>query len=266
MPKKTKLAPARGHNKPKPRAAEYRLWIDAYTPETIPMARLSEYMRELAGVLGEPAAVHFVKLEGGSTCIVHRVDREAVPKVRGRASSVQRMEGPQEAMRAYKSLNRLLREDNAVGALQENHKRTAIILRFPGVEEAEEKFASIRQYGAIDGVIVRIGGSDETIHVTLKVEDKEISGCYTTRAIAKELRHKLFDPVRLVGRGKWSRDSEGQWELEKFKIESFEALEDERLSDALTKLRAIPAEWGDETYGELGMIRHGPGGKKNGGH
>ena len=40
----------------------YRLKIDAYTPETMPMGRLAEYMADLAVILGERAAVHFVQL------------------------------------------------------------------------------------------------------------------------------------------------------------------------------------------------------------
>jgi hypothetical protein len=99
-----------------------------------------------------------------------------------------------------------------------------------------------------------------------RAEGKQIAHCYTTRAIAKQIGAKLFEPIRLVGRGKWSRDSEGMWSLIEFKIESFEPLQDVSLSDALRDLRAIPTEWSDDAYQELGMIRHGPGGKRNGGH
>ena len=78
--------------KKRPGATEFYFWIDAFTPATIPMARLAEYMRELATILGEPAFVHFVRLKRGSTGIVHKVQIEAVPKVRDRATSVRRGE------------------------------------------------------------------------------------------------------------------------------------------------------------------------------
>jgi hypothetical protein len=45
------------------------------------MARLAEYMTELATILGEPAYVHFVRLKSGSTRLVHKVQFEAMPKV-----------------------------------------------------------------------------------------------------------------------------------------------------------------------------------------
>jgi len=72
--------------------------------------------------------------------------------------------------------------------------------------------------------------------------------------------------VRLVGRGRWSRDADGVWTLEDFKIESFQPLKDAPLSEALTELRAVKGEWGENALDELGDIRHGPRGKGNGGH
>jgi hypothetical protein len=245
------------------KGAEFRFKIDAYTPDTIPMERLSQYMAELAHLLGEPKSVHFRRVEGGSTVIVHTIEREAVPKVRERTAAVRRGEAPQEPMRAFQSLNKMLREDDGVGALQE--KRRATILKFPGKLEAAEKFSAIRQYGSVDGVITSIGGRD-VVHVRLESDGKQISGCETTREIAKRLRHHLYDPVRLFGRGRWSRDADGNWNLEDFRVNDFEPLEDVPLSQALAELRAIPTEWDDTAYGELREIRHGPEDKKNGGH
>ncbi len=243
--------------------AEYRLVIDAYSPQTIPMARLAEYMGHLADMLGEPASVHFERLEPGSTVLVSKIEREAVPKVKQRIVAVRRREGPSDGMRAYKAINKLLREDNGIGLLKEKPKG-ATIIRFPGREEAEEAFPAVRQYGSIDGIVVRIGGKDQTVPVTLESENEQITGCYTTRQIAKELGHKLFEPVRLLGRGRWTRDNDGRWALLDFKIESFESLNEAPLSEALTSLRSIKAEWGPEALSELPAIRHGR--SKNGRH
>jgi hypothetical protein len=168
-------------------------------------------------------------------------------------------------LRAFRTLNKYLREDNAVGFLRE--KRTAaVVLKFPGRLQPEERFTAVRQHGSIDGVINRIGGKDETVHISLEMDGRQVSGCYTSRALAKELRHYLFDTVRLFGRGKWNRDGDGNWTLEDFKIEGFEALKEAPLSQALEELRSIPIEWTDDTIDELGGIRHGLEGKQNGGH
>ncbi len=56
---------------------EYRFVIDAYSPETLPMSRLAEYMTDLARLFGTAERVHFVRLEAGSTVLVQRVEPEA---------------------------------------------------------------------------------------------------------------------------------------------------------------------------------------------
>ena len=55
-----------------------------------------------------------------------------------------------------------------------------------------------------------LGGSDETAHITLETEGQQVSCIFTTRAIAKALGSKLYDPVRLHGQGKWTRQ---RWKL-----------------------------------------------------
>ena len=256
----------------KPRSAgrdgtEYRFKIDAYTPETIPMARLSEYMGQLALLLGEPSAVHFRKLTRGSTVLNARIDREAAPKVHDRVVRVRAGDAPTEPMKAFDALNKLLRDDDAIGVLRDRAPR-GVIVRFPGRELAQEKFPSVRQHGSIDGIIVGIRGRDATAHVILQSEGQQISGCeIRDRALAKQLAAKYQEPVRLFGRGKWTRDADGVWQLEDFKVDSFQTLDDAPLGKALEELRAIPLEWSDDEYRRLTDERHGPvGGKRNGSH
>jgi hypothetical protein len=258
MPRKTK-----GGSRSE--GTEYRFRIDAYTPDTMPMWRLAQYMAELANLLGERGAVHFRRVTRGSTVLRAKIDREAAPKVRDRVASVRAGDAPAEPKSAFKALNKLLRDDNAVGVLRDAAPH-GIVVKFPGRELAEEKFPVIRQHGSIDGVVTGIRGKDQTIHITISSEGQQISGCETTRTIAKQLGVRLFEPVRLFGRGRWSRDADGVWILQYFKIESFEALQDVPLATALATLRAIPTEWGDDAYNELDEMRHGPGDKRNGGH
>ena len=79
---------------------EFRFRIDAFTPDTLPMERLAEYMTDLARMLGEPASVHFVRLDPGSTVLIQRIDEEAEPKVRHRVRTVRSGEGPADALAA----------------------------------------------------------------------------------------------------------------------------------------------------------------------
>jgi hypothetical protein len=234
---------------------EFRFTIDAYSPETMPMARLAEYLAQLAIILGETNAVHLVRLEAGSTTVVHKIEWEAVPKVRNRAASVRRGDGPLDAIRANRKINQLLRDDNGVGILSEE---AAEIIRFPGRELSEEKFESVRQQATIDGEVIRIGGSQKNVPIILQSEDQELSGCWAPRAIAKRLAVKLFEPVRLFGRGRWTRDSGGKWALDHFTVDNFQELRDEPLSKTIAGLRKIAGRWENSSVDELLTLRHGP--------
>jgi hypothetical protein len=242
---------------------ELRFRIDVYTPETLPMGRLAEYLTQLSQMLGERDAVHFVRLEQGSAVVVHQVEKEAVPKVRSRARAVAHRDAPRDAMRAYETINRMLRKDNGVGTLEES--TGAEIVRFPGRDETT-RFGSISQQCAVDGEVIRVGGAREIVPIQLRSEEEIIGDCYTNRATAKRLATHLFEPVRLFGLGRFIREETGTWKLEHFTIDRFEPLNDQPLSSVLTSLRAITgSEWDDDALEQLHAIRHGPREPRNGG-
>lgn len=233
---------------------EYKFKIEAYTPDTLPMSRCASYMAELADMLGEYPYVHFVRLEAGSNIMVHRIDVEAVPKVKERTQAVKRGEGTVTEMRAYRRLNSMLREDNGKGVLLGTHD--VEIIQFPGKEEEKIRFTSVHQYGKIDGEVIRIGGSKEIVPILLAVEGREISGCHAKRGIAKELAKNLFEPVRLYGEGRWDRNEEGEWNLASFYVDRFDILEESTLSKTVIALRGLQGEWGENALHELLESRH----------
>lgn len=242
---------------------EYRLKIEAYTPDTIPMERLAEYLAELAQMIGERTSVHFVRLDTGSTSVIHRIDREAIPKVTSRTASVRRGIGPRDSVRAYRRINRMLRDDNGSAVWKEEKTEVPIIV-FPGKDDAVEQVTGIAQRGSIDGEVIRVGGLQNIVPITLKCEQEEIFGCWANKHVAKSIGRRLFDPVRLFGRGRWNRSGEGQWKLDIFRVESFEPLRDVPLSKALNELRAIQTEWDHASFAELRFIRSGQIERANG--
>jgi len=242
------------------RGKEYRFKIDAYTPDTMPMARLAEYMTELSALLGEEASVHFVRLAKGSTVLVHRIDEEAEPKVMDRVHKARQGEGAPEAIAAIKNINRKLREDNGSAVWSRGAK--AEIIRFPGkAAEQPVVFAAINQEGSLDGVPILVGGIKEWVPVHLQAGDTIYSTCVATRDVAKQLANYLFEgSVRVYGTGHWYRDEMGAWVLDKFRIRHFEPLNDDPLTTVVAGLRAIPGnEWNDisDPWAELEAIRHG---------
>lgn len=239
---------------------ELRFKIDAFTCDSIPMARLAQYMADLAVILGETPYVHFVRLEEGSAVLVQRIDKVAVVRVRDRTRLVRAGEGPADAMAAYRSVNKRLRQDNSAGVLTEEDG--AEIIRFPGREQEEPvTFAAFNQEGALDGVIIRLGGTGDPVPVFLQAQNVLHSHCSASRQLAKELACHIFGAqLRVHGTGRWFRDEIGGWVLNRFSIASFEVLDDEPLSAVVARLRDIPgSEWPSiaDPWAELEDIRHG---------
>jgi hypothetical protein len=64
--------------------------------------------------------------------------------------------------------------------------------------------------------------------------------CETSREVGKELGSRFLAMIRVFGKGKWYRNEEGNWEMQKFIIRSVEGLEDTSLLDIVARLRNIP--------------------------
>jgi len=240
---------------------EYKFRIDAYTPETLPMERLAEYMADLAKVLGEPASVHFVRLDHGSTVLVQSIDEEAEPKVRHRVRMVCSGDGPPDALQAYNRINRRLLDDNAIGTLSDD--KDTNVINFPGRELAEPvTFGAFNQVGSLDGQLIRIGGVRERVPVILQASDGRRFNCQATRELAKTIAQYFLGPeLRVHGEGRWHRDKIGTWQLDRFTIASFERLDGEPLSAVVARLRDVQGgEWQEmeDPWAELAGERNGP--------
>lgn len=225
---------------------EYTFDIEAYSPETIPMARLAEYMQEMANLLGYPDRVHFSHLERGSVQLVARAEREAVPKIRARLDSANDSEAPDNIREIISRINGMLREDNAIGSLIYG---TDNIIRFPGRETPKSnKIGPFNQHAEFDGVLVRIGGIDQTAHALIEDVEGEIRSCLVSREIAKRMAQYLFGtPIRVIGMARWERNEMGEWKLIRFRAEDFRSLDASSLRAVVRRLRAIEGNgWNKE--------------------
>ena len=77
--------------------------ITGYTPSTLPMARLAEYMADLAALLGHEDHVHFIRVGEGSADLIHQVEEPEQPKVIERLHLVKQGLGPAEAQKGLGS-------------------------------------------------------------------------------------------------------------------------------------------------------------------
>ena len=247
----------------KPRPKEYKFKIDVFTPDTLPMERLGEYMTALARLLGEPSKVHFVELRKGSTVLVHKVETEAVPKIQERIDKVRKGDATKEETVPYITLNEMLKKDNGKGVLLGGGKGK--ILKFPGREEETKlAYGSIVQEGTIEGVPIWVGGSrKESARITIEEDGREFL-CETTRETAIRIAPYLFTtPLRLIGRGRWQHDESGQWTLINFRISDFMPLKDSPLSEVVAMLRSVEGTELpniEDPWAELRKLRHGNNG------
>lgn len=237
--------------------ATFDFRIDTWKPDTLPMARLAEYLARLAVLFGNKEHVHFMKVRKGSAIPEIVVDEPAVPKVKARLSLVSTPDAPEDLIRANRDINRMLRDDNASGVLR--LKAGASILEFPGRKTPLAEEAVVYELGELDGVVIRIGGKDETVPVLMEGERGVYYHCNASRENARKLAAFLFgQAVRVVGRGKWRRSQEGEWELETFDIKDFEALDETPLADVIASLRTLEGSgWNemDDPQAELKRLR-----------
>jgi len=241
---------------------EYRFTIDAsYSLETLPMALLAEFMADLAKLLGQTEAVHFVKLDRGSIQLVHRVDDPAVPAVDERLARVIAGDAPPQAMDAYRSIDKRLRKTNSVGSLTAEGRGQ--VIQFPGRTAAKPiSFGIVVQEGSLDGQIIKIGGRKSTAHIELRA-DSTIYKCVSSLKLARKLgRHIYGKEIRLIGKGYWHRSRSGDWSVVRFKASGFEKLSDVPLTEVVKELREIPGnKWTElkDPWKELNDLRNETG-------
>lgn len=237
---------------------EYRFEIDAFSPTSIPMSRLAEYVSDLAKVFGNNNSVHLLKIEGGSTVPVVVVEWEAEPKVRDRIKAIKNHEGPEDAQQAAKDLDRRLLQDNATAVLVD--PAGTKIFRFPGRENATKmEFGPVNQAGVFQGIPIKVGGENDPVPVHLE-DGKEKHIVLARRSLAKDIAQYLFTSVvRVEGTGRWIRHTDGEWEMLSFHATSFKVIGDADIRKNIGELRKLPGEWKnlEDPLAELEQIRRG---------
>lgn len=233
----------------------YQFKIDAFTLETLPMARLAAYLVQLASLFGNHERVHFDKLKRGSAILLTKVETQAVPKVEARLHQATELDAPEDVAKIYRTVNKMLRDDNASGVLKKS--KGATIIKFPGKKAPIAETIRVVETGSLEGILIRVGGTDETLPVWLQDVDGVIYYCNTRdRQIARQLAaYYLGPPVRVHGSGKWLRNQDDKWELEEFTVANFEPLVEQTLAQTVEDIRAIPGNEWDEVDDPIAYLK-----------
>jgi hypothetical protein len=231
--------------------------LPGYTPETMPLDRLLEYLGQLMLILGNPSDLHLIKIEKSSTKPVFLMPHHAAVKARKRARDTWEGGGPVPARKAYRRIRRMVSEDGGVPARLTS--KSATILEFPSVDlGADQEIGSVRQATSVTGELIRVGGETEFDQILLRdVSGAVIAGCFATKDIAKQLAKHLHEHVRLHGIASWHRDRLGKWQMMRMKVQTFEKVEDESLSEALAAVQGVVVDWPDDLSEQLLAMRGG---------
>ena len=222
----------------------YRFVVEqAYTPETLLMGRLAEYMGKMAALLGARPHVHFVGLEEGSAVLLQDVEQEAQPVVRERIHALGQGSGSLDLVQAYEALNKLLVDDGTSGYLTEDGAADAPgarLLEFPGAAQDQARvYGPFTEVSELQGVVIRLGG--ELTEVPVHLRDRDVVHiCHAKRDLARDLaRHIFGQPLRVVGKGRWNRTVRGRWSMLRFLISDFTELKDDPLGSVVSDLRRV---------------------------
>ena len=224
---------------------EYRFIIDAFTPQTLPLARLAEYLSDLGELFSCKESVHFIGVDEGSADLLQVVDAKAAVKVDRRLLMLETRSARGALRKAFDDLNDKLYEDNAVGKLVAPSGK---VIKFPGRERDLDKTAGpITEPTTVDGEVIQIGGRDETISVYLRDRDR-VHICTATREQGRSIAAHLFQgKVRVTGVGTFVRNGFGEWERRRFVMESFASIDTEPLGAVIAQLRSLGHPISDPT-------------------
>jgi hypothetical protein len=238
---------------------QFSFVIPAYTPETMPLDRLIEYLQQIGAIIGDPANMHLVKLERSSTAPTFLMPKRAALEAREQTTRLARGDGTKDQYRAYDRLRRMVRRD-APGASRPAVLKTqkGVLLEIPAAPEESGVVSGVRQATTLDGVLISLGGVGETASIRLQtLAGQVISGLTANRALAKEMAPLIYEPIRVTGPGLWGRSEDGVWGLEKMQVQSYELLEDAPLGQTLAELRDLEVAWPEDADERLRIEREG---------
>ena len=221
------------------------------------MERLAEYMAHFARFLGEEEHVHFVSVEPGSAVLVARAEAQAAVNVRRRLLEFRNGHGDPDARKAFAELDHMLAVDNAIGQLFDS--KGGEIIAFPGRTRPKPlEFGPFREDAVLEGIVIRVGGKDDTVPVWLK-DGENIYKCTASVAVSKQLsQHYRGSLLRVRGSGRWMREANGEWRMVAFDIKDIEVLDEMPLVQVVKQLQRVEgADWGEDPAAELMKLRNG---------
>jgi len=209
-------------------------------PDRIPMARLAEYMREFADLLGadnEPVFKTIVKASTGIAACVPSKHHKAV-RLRVHAAQAKPDSRPAHALR---SIETMLGADGITEAQLKDASARVIYLFKPALSESDSS-VRVQQEGSIDGVVTGLVGADDSMHLYIRdMLDRDLRFIVRDEQLARQLLGYFRQgSVRVYVHGTWQRSDDG-WrpEANRCTVDRFEALEEISLVELFGDLSKV---------------------------
>jgi hypothetical protein len=233
----------------------FKFTVPGYSPETMPLDRLMEYLNQLSIVLGSPGDLHLVAVEKGSTRPVLAMRHDVAQKARHHAREVAQGGGSQRRREAFETIRRMVAKDGGKPAILRAPEGQ--ILKFPSVDIGQDQVIQyLRQPTSINGTLVRIGGIGENAQLLIQeMNGNVIAGCTATRPVAQDMARLIYHAIRVSGIGTWHRNEEGKWAISRLHVQSFEPLDESELEDVVAKLQAVKVRWPADSIEQLKAMR-----------
>lgn len=233
----------------------FKFTVPGYTPETMPLDRLMEYLNQLSIVLGSPEDLHLVAIEKSSTRPVLAMRHDVAVRARHHAREVAQGGGSQRRRDAFNTIRRMVSEDGGKPAVLRAPEGQ--ILKFPSVDTGQDQVIhAIRQPTSLEGALVRVGGIGENAQLLIQeLNGNVIAGCTASRSVAQAMAPLIYRSLRVSGIGTWHRNEEGKWAIVRLHVQSFEPLDESELEDVVAKLQAVNVEWPADSIAQLQAMR-----------
>lgn len=233
----------------------FKFTVPGYTPETMPLDRLMEYLNQLSIVLGSPGDLHLVAIEKSSTRPVLAMRHDVAVRARHHAREVAQGGGSQRRRDAFNTIRRMVSEDGGKPAVLRAPEGQ--ILKFPSVDTGQDQVIhAIRQPTSLEGALVRVGGIGENAQLLIQeLNGNVIAGCTASRSVAQAMAPLIYRSLRVSGIGTWHRNEEGKWAIVRLHVQSFEPLDESELEDVVAKLQAVNVEWPADSIAQLQAMR-----------
>lgn len=224
---------------------ELRWVLEGFTPETIPFARLTEYMTELAKLFGEQDAVRFLRVEDNCVAVVNKVVKPgSLSKIENRLRLVRDSHPVASRNEPYDRINTMLSEDKGRAYIK---RGSAIILRFPGLPEPAADEVYIEGVATVSGYLYYLSETRAgEISIRIRQHEKPMARCVAPASLSADLKKLLFSSVRLTGKGQWKRDGDGNWSVTDLLVAKGVEIKDCSVRQAINELRSINASWDDD--------------------